>query len=73
VEAGKKVTQNEQLLAWLLEDKPITPLEALDQFGINRLAARIHDLRAKGWEIDVTTKEVRTRAGTAQVAEYRLA
>lgn len=30
----------------------ITPLEALNRYGIFRLASRIHDLKRDGWKID---------------------
>jgi hypothetical protein len=44
-------------------------LEALDAFGCFRLAARIHELRRDGWQIEERTVE--TPSGK-RVAEYRM-
>ena len=41
-------TQNQQILARLKSGKTITPIQALQQFGCMRLAARIRDLRDDG-------------------------
>jgi biotin operon repressor len=59
-----------EILAWL-QDKPITPKDAL-QFGCMRLAARINELREAGYNIHTVRKQVRTRTGKAIVAEYHL-
>lgn len=47
------MTQNEHVLLLLRwnGDRGLTPLEALDEVGTLRLAARIHDLRAEGHDI----------------------
>jgi hypothetical protein len=39
-----------------LKQAPITPLEALEQYGCFRLAARIKDLREQGHTIHTKTK-----------------
>ena len=44
-------TQNEQILSYLKRGKPITPLKALRDFGILRLASRIHELKKQGHPI----------------------
>lgn len=44
------MTQADAILNWLQHD-PITPAEALREFGCMRLAARIADLKAKGHQI----------------------
>jgi hypothetical protein len=44
------MTQADAILHWLQHD-PITPADALREFGCMRLAARISDLRAKGHQI----------------------
>jgi hypothetical protein len=49
------MSQEQQILSHL-KRKPLTPLEALSDYGCLRLAARVHDLRAKGHIIE--TKEV---------------
>jgi len=44
------MSQNDAILNWL-HRRPITPAEALREFGCMRLAARISELKAKGYEI----------------------
>lgn len=44
-------SQKAGVRAWLLEGKTITPLEALNKFGIFRLAAVVHELRDEGLDI----------------------
>ena len=66
-------TQCERLLEHLKEGLPITAHRALYGYGCARLAARVHDLRQLGWQIEKTMVTVPTRGGgTARVAEYRL-
>jgi len=50
----------------------ITAMEALNQYGCMRLAARILDLKEQGMRIDTLTQQVKTRNGKARVAEYIL-
>jgi hypothetical protein len=45
------MTQQDQILAALLNGEIITPLDALRQFGCFRLAAAIHRLREDGYPI----------------------
>ncbi len=47
----------------------LTALDALESFGCFRLAARIHELRRDGWQIEERTVETR---GGKRVAEYSL-
>lgn len=42
-------SQTDQILEWMLSGRTITPLEALNRFGCNRLAARISDIKARGY------------------------
>lgn len=42
-------SQTERILEWMLAGHPITPLEALNQFGSLRLGARIAEIKAKGY------------------------
>ena len=55
-EITKKITQpvsqNQAVLRHLKIYSTITPIEALNLYGIFRLGARIHDLRQKGHNID---------------------
>ena len=67
------MTQNAEILTYLLRHKDITPLDALATFGCMRLGARIWDLRHRyGVHIQRETKTVKTRNGTADVASYSL-
>ena len=42
-------SQTDMILDWMLSGHSITPLEALKLFGCNRLAARISDIKARGY------------------------
>ena len=64
------MTQTQNILDWLKQGKPITAIEALDNFGCFRLAARIADIRATG--IDVKTATIQTRSGKS-IPQYSLA
>lgn len=50
----KTESQTKQLKKWLKSGKTISPLQALNQLGIYRLAARISNLRDEG--LDIKTK-----------------
>jgi hypothetical protein len=63
------MTQTDAILAHL-EHKPITPLEALNEYGCFRLGARIYDLKRQGHNISREMIEV-GREGK-RVAQYRL-
>jgi hypothetical protein len=47
----------------------LTALDALQRFGCFRLAARIHELRRDGWNVQERTVETR---GGKRVAEYSM-
>jgi hypothetical protein len=51
------MTQTETVRAHLLEHNAITPLEALNRYGIFRLAARINELRNSGFSVHSTIVE----------------
>ena len=63
-------TQNTDLLK-LLKKQSVTPFDALS-IGIYRLSARIYELRCLGHNIITIKKEVKTKRGHANVAEYKL-
>ncbi len=46
---GASMSQTERILEYMLQGNAITPLEALEIFGCGRLAARVADIRAKGY------------------------
>jgi hypothetical protein len=60
-------TQKARILAELQSGYPLTPLAAWKRFGCERLAARIYDLRRKGYRIEMEL--VKTPSG-AHVAKY---
>jgi hypothetical protein len=54
-------TQAQVILDHLLAGKPLTALDALNEFGCFRLAARVHELRKEGYDIEEVM--VSTKAG----------
>ena len=46
-----KQTQCDKIFDYMLAVGPITPLDALREYGCMRLAARIGELKKKGWNI----------------------
>ena len=66
----KPMTQAQSALVYMQKYGSITALDALNDFGCFRLAARISDLRADGYNI--TSKRFRTPGG-ATIARYSLA
>lgn len=62
-------TQRALVLQHLQRGGTLTALQALNLYGIGRLAARIEELRRSGY--DITTEMITTPCG-ARVAEYRL-
>ena len=68
-----KMTQNEKIKRHLIEVGTITPLEALGEYGIMRLASRISDIKKEGFRITRTLKTAQNRYGeTTRFAEYKL-
>jgi hypothetical protein len=66
------MTQNEQVLD-ALRRGPLTPLEALADFGIMRLGARVWELNQEGHRIETELVEVQCRGGRkTRVAKYQL-
>jgi len=70
----EKLTQSQRIIRHLQDYKTITPKEALEEYGIYRLASRISDLKKEGYEF--TSKRVagKNRYGEkTHFAEYSLA
>lgn len=61
-------SQNEMVLSHLKSGKKLSPLEALERYGIFRLGGRVYDLKKQGHEI---VTEMVTKNGK-RFAEYRL-
>ncbi len=67
------MTQNERIIRHMSEYGSITPLEALSEYGIMRLASRISDLRTRGYDIRREMIEGRNRYGEpTRYARYTL-
>ena len=65
------MTQNGQILEYLMKHKGITPMDALSEIGCMRLGARIWELRNVYMiRIESKKKVVPTRSGSADVAFY---
>ena len=61
-------SQSAAILSDLQEGQEITALDALARHGVFRLAARVLELRAEGWDIETQTREVNGK----RIAVYRL-
>ena len=69
----KHLSQNEWTLRYLTNHVGITPLQAQEKYGIQRLSARIADLKDMGYKISTNIVEVHNRRGDiCRVAQYRL-
>lgn len=67
------MSQNDKILRYMHEAGSITPMEAIEQFGCMRLAARISELRAQGVAIKKETVKRRNRFGEpVSYARYSL-
>lgn len=70
---ARKRSQNEKILAYMMEHGSIDPMRAMNDLRIMRLGARIWDLKAAGIPI---IREIKTNAtadgGRTRWAEYRL-
>ena len=62
------MSQESKILSKLQRGYAITPIDALRDFGCFRLAARVYDLKSKGYDI-VSTQ---VKRGQAEVAQYTL-
>lgn len=68
---GEKVKQTELVLMYLKQYGTITPVDAMREFGIMRLASRISDLKRAGYRIESRMKQSNNRFGRpVHYAEY---
>lgn len=68
-----KQTQNERIIEYMKKFGGITPLEAMRDLGVMRLASRISDMRSMGIEIVDEWASVENRFGEkTKVKRYRL-
>lgn len=63
------MSQCDTILGWLKLGRCISSLDALHRFGCFRLAARIAELRERGYSIDSSIVETRTGK---RLAVYKL-
>ena len=73
METNCKPTQAQKVLAYIKENGFITPLEAIRDLGVMRLASRITDLKNMGYAIESENISVKTRDGKTHVKKYWLA
>lgn len=67
------MTQTQKIYKYLKQYGSITPLEALQEFGCMRLAARISDLRSMGVKIKAQSASSLNQYGeVVHYAKYRL-
>lgn len=65
------VSQCDLVLDYLIKNHTITPMEAMEEFGIMRLGARIYDLKHRGYDITSETTVGKNRYGkTIKYATY---
>lgn len=67
---NKTEPQADQILHYLKSGKTLTQLEALRLFKTLRLGARIHELKARGY--DIKSQIVPVDNGSKHVARYSL-
>ncbi len=68
-----KTTQNERILTALKAGNVIDPLKSWSEYGVYRLASRIHDLVKQGHIINKSWRKVYNRFGeTVRVRVYWL-
>lgn len=66
-------TQCELILAYIAEFGSITPLEAMRDLGVYRLASRISEMKKRGYHIKSEWAAVKTRRGTtSRIKRYSI-
>lgn len=63
------MSQRNEILEALKQGETLTPLDALQRFGCFRLAARISDLKADGYQIETIIECTNTGK---RIAHYRM-
>ena len=67
------MTQKELIIQYMNDFGSITPVQAMKDLGVMRLAARISDLEAEGWNIEHERESGKNRYGEkVSYARYRL-
>ena len=69
-----KITQCDRIIEYMRRFGSISTLEAFNDLGVARLASRIHDLKAQGYNIISETRTTKNRFGeTVHHSVYSLA
>ena len=69
----QKLTQCMKIVKYMNDFGSITPVQAMQDLGVMRLAARISDLEAEGWSIEHERESGKNRYGEkVSYARYRL-
>lgn len=69
----ENLSQSERVAQYLGEGGKLTTLNAWQELGISRLAARVYDLKCMGYKVKSTQVPVYNRFGEkCMVAEYEL-
>ena len=63
------MSQNNEILEYLSKGNTLTSLEALSRFQCFRLASRINDIKAKGYQVMV---DMVSTASNKKVAQYSM-
>ena len=59
----KKLNQCDKILAYIKEHGSITPLDAQREFGCMRLASRMSDLKARGYNVTSKMETAKNKNG----------
>lgn len=71
--SNSNMTQCERVLWYIKNFGYITPLQAVNDLGVMRLASRIKDIKNLGYHVLTDRIEVKDRFGnSAHVARYRI-
>lgn len=66
-----KVTQRQLIIEYIKDFGSITPMEAIANFGITKLATRISEMRKDGMQFQIDTVKSKNRYGkTVHFAKY---
>lgn len=69
----QRLTQSMKIIKYMMDFGSITPIQAMQDLGVMRLAARISDIEAEGWEIIHERETGRNRYGEKTTyAKYSL-
>lgn len=72
-EKEQRLTQCMKIVKYMNDFGSITPVQAMKDLGVMRLAARISDLEAEGWQIEYERETGENRYGEKTTyARYRL-